>query len=232
MTDWLLPLRKGNDNEECRYSLRSMVANAGMVEGLDRLVVVGDCPSWLEPDAFIQGNAHRSGPVNLYENLVTACHSGVLAEKVIVTNDDFFAVDKADPAAIVHRGPLSEHIRRLQPNTWWAASMRITAVELRRAGIYDAVSYELHRPLAVDTERLGSILSGAWKGHGFPPQFRSLYGNIAGIGGQRDRDVKVVSRRGEIAGPWFSTSDGAWRSGWSERLMGMFDVATIWEKDA
>lgn len=226
MTDWLLPLRRG-ENEEATYAIRSWVANAGLCDE-DRLVIVGDLPPNLMPDVFIPGNTHRSGPVNVYDNILTACRSGLLSEHAVVVNDDMFAVEPCVPS-VTYRAPLADHIRALQPNTWWLASMRLTAVRLRQAGIYNGLSYELHRPLPIVVADMARILEDAWTGHGVPPQWRTMYGNLVGIGGEQTRDCKVVGRRGEFAGPWISTTDGAWRLGWADRLMPMFPNPTRWE---
>lgn len=231
MSDWLVPVRKG-ENPELRYAIRSWVRHAGMVEGLDRLVTVGDHPDWLEPDLHIPGNLHRSGPVNVFENIRTACTSGLLGDRAVIANDDMFAVDATDPTEVCYRRPLAEHIRGLQQNTWWSASLRLTHAYLRAHGVPQPLSFELHRPLAVNTAAMGSVLAEAWSGHGFPPQWRTLYGNLAGPSSPTQaRDSKVLSRRGEITGPWISTTDGAWKLGWGDRIMHMFPEPTMWEND-
>lgn len=229
MTDWLVPVREGDDNPELRYALRSWVTNCGMGDG-DRLVIVGYCPSWLTPDLFIPGNAHRTGPVNVYENIRNACASGLLGDRIIVANDDMFAVEPTDPATVYYRRPLIEHVRLLPSQaTWWGSSLRLTLAYLRKHGVEVPLSYELHRPLPVDTVDMARILAAAWDGHGYPIQWRSAYGNLHGIGGERADDIKFLGRRGAFRGPWASTTDGAWRLGWGDTLSAMFPTASPWE---
>lgn len=209
--DWLLPLRSG-ENEECRYAIRSWIQNAGLGAD-DQLVTVGDLPSWLEPDEHLPGNVARSGPVNVYTNVRDACMSGQLGDQAIIANDDMFAMEPTDPTVIAYRSSLTEHIARLpQRTSWWASSLRITAMMLRRRGIAQPLSYELHRPLLVGVGAMGWILTDCWAGVGIPPQFRSLYGNLHEIGGEQAADGKVVTRSNwPHSGPWLSSTDGSWR---------------------
>lgn len=228
MTDWLLPLRDGDDNPEARYAIRTWVANAGLGEG-DRLVTVGYCPTWLNPDLHIPGNDHRTGPINLYCNLRDSCTSGLLGEQAIVTNDDMFSIAPVDPTAIYYRATLAEHIKALPKQaTWWASSLRLTFAYLRRLGYEQPLSYELHRPLLVETERLGAVLSDAWRG-GIPVQWRTVYGNLASIGGEQSRDGKIVSRANfPPSVPWWSTTDASFR--WAgESIRRGFEEPTRWE---
>lgn len=226
--DWLLPLRDGNDNEEARYAIRTWVANAELGED-DRLVTVGFCPTWLEPDLHLPGNAHRTGPLNVYTNVRDACTSGKLGEHVIVANDDMYAIAPVDVSLIYYRATLAEHVNALpQKTTWWASSLRLTYAYLRKREVEVPLSYELHRPLLVETERMGQILTDAWHG-GIPVQWRSVYANLAGIGGEKCRDGKIVSRANfpPSVSVWSST-DASWR--WvSKSIMPAFEKPTRWE---
>lgn len=228
--DWLLPLRYGEDNEECRYAIRSWVANAGMSPG-DRLVTSGYCPTWLEPDLHLPGNRHKSGPLNVYTNIRDACASGLLSDRTVVVNDDMYAMEPLDPEAVWYRSTLREHIGTLrQQATWWASSLRLTHNYLRGAGIEMPLSYELHRPLPVDPSLMAQILTDAWSGNGFPVQWRTVYGNLADLRGAQDRDGKISSRRTYPPPvPWWSTTDGTW--GWAgAEIRERFPDPSRWER--
>jgi hypothetical protein len=214
---------------QARYAIRSWIANAGMTPE-DRIVTVGDFPVWLIQDLHIPGNKHRSGPANVYANVRDACASGLLADQVIVVNDDMFATEPTDPREIVYRSTLREHIARLpQQASWWASSLRLTHNYLRRQGVETPLSYELHRPLLVDTAVMADVLAQAWNGLGIPPQWRTLYGNLAGIGGEQASDGKVVSRANYPSpGPWLSTTAASWS--WLEnRIAEQFPLASPYE---
>lgn len=226
--DWIVPLRQGNDNPELRYALRTWVQNGGLGDD-DRLVTVGFCPTWLKPDLHLPGNEHRTGPINVWCNVRDACLSGELSEHAIIANDDFFLIAPVDPKVIYYRAALSEHIRALPAHvTWWSQSLRLTLAYLRRHGVEAPRSYELHRPLLVQTETMGELLAAAWHG-GIPPQFRSIYGNLANIGGEQSRDGKVVTRANfPPSVPIWSTTDGSWR--WvSKSIVPAFEKPSRWE---
>lgn len=228
--DWVLLLREGDENPEARYAIRSWIANAGLGES-DRLVIVGYCPTWLAPDLHIVGNAHRSGPLNVWDNVLLACSDMRLTPEVLICNDDQFAIEPTDPTEIVYRMPLAQHIRRLPLQaSWWASSLRLTHAYLRSHGVKDAMSYELHRPMLVNRAAMARHLTDAWSGHGFPPQFRTIYGGMEDIGGTPVRDCKVFSRKGDMLGPWISTTDGAWRLGWGEKIMPLFPEPSRYER--
>lgn len=230
--DWLLPLRAGDHNPECQHAIRSWVANAGMTPGTDRLVVVGDCPAWLRPDLFIPGNGHRSGPVNVWSNIRDACLTGDLTEQAIVVNDDFYAMEFANPRHIWHRGPLLDHVKRLARSTWWFASMRQT-IHVARKHADAPLSYELHRPLLIDTAAMGRVLADSWDGRGVVPQWRTVYGNALGIGGERTTDGKVIRSRDLPPLPWWSSTDGSWRTHETGRIIReTFTTPSPWEYGA
>lgn len=228
MLTWLLLLREGDDNPEARYAIRSWVANAGPV---DRLVTVGYRPTWLESDEHIPANDHRSGPLNVWHNLRTACESGVLSGDVVVANDDMFAVESVDPLTVNYRCPLRDHVKRLRPGTWWGASMRLTLAALRKRGIEAPLSYELHRPLPIDADAMARVLRECWSGAGIPPQWRTLYGNVEQIGGEQSSDCKVYNRATDaMHGPWVSTTDGTWRnSDAGKHVRATFTEPSRWE---
>lgn len=233
MTDWLLPLRAGEENEELRHALRSWVQNAGMDPEHDRLVTVGDRPSWLRSDLHLPGNTHRISSVNVYDNILEACSRGGLSDQILVVNDDFFAMTPVDPWEVVYRRPLVEHIRGLPNRSWWERSLRKTLHYLRAQGIEQPLSYELHRPFPCDSQKMAEVLGRAWDRAAYPPpQWRTLYGNLCAVGGTPARDGKVFSAaHPEPEGPWWSTTDGSWRVSRSAAVIReRFTTPTRWER--
>jgi hypothetical protein len=76
---------------------------------------------------------------------------------------------------------------------------------------------------------MADVLADCWDGHGFPPQWRSLYGNLLDVGGVQRPDGKVVSRaQFPPTLPWWSSVDGSWR--WMrEHVAPLFPEPTRWE---
>lgn len=235
VSTWILPLRDG-ENEEARYAIRSWVANAGMAEG-DRLVTIGGHPPWLRSDLHLPGNHHKSGPANVYANVRDACAAVADLDPddfpALIVNDDFYAMAPVDPWEIAYRSTLREHIGRLpQRTSWWASSLRLTHNYLRGQGVETPLSYELHRPFPCDPRAMATELARAWNGHGFPVQWRTVYGNLrwqAYPDPVQAADGKIVSRANfPPAVDWWSTTDASWR--WvGDTIRKKFPEPTRWE---
>lgn len=186
------PVRPGDDNTELRYALRSL-ENMGEI---DEVWIVGDKPSWLTGVRFIEGNLWGTKPRNVYNNILTLCQEADVPDEFVMMNDDFFIME---PHAVVpeYRCSLAEHLatlNRLQRGSWWERSLLHTQEFLAAAGCESPLSYELHRPFAVNKARMAETLERA---AGFrpdnPPQWRTLYGNLWHIGGEQRDDNKVYA---------------------------------------
>ncbi len=233
MIDLICPCREGDQNPELRYASRTWVKNLTF----DRLVIVGYCPSWLEPDLFIPGNDGPTPQSNVYGNVLKACETPGISEVAIVVNDDFFVLDQVGTPEIWYRSTLQEHLstprlqRSMRTASWWAMSLHSTLVALQTVGVENPLSYELHVPLVVDTARMAEIL------HYFenvtphnPIQWRSAYGNVCGIGGEKHADGKRYG-----AGPlgedlYVSTEDRSFKY-FRRKIAEMFPAPTRFEKE-
>jgi hypothetical protein len=217
--DWLVPVRPPNgerfDNPELRTAIRSWVTNGGLGPD-DTLWVIGHKPRWLTGDVrHLPGNRFKSKPLNVWDNLRRAIEHPEMPEQVIAANDDFVIVEPADPAEIAYRGMLADHIDMLTNRTsWWIKSLRATLDYLRGVGINEPLSYELHRPLLVDTARMEQALREAsWHSVDNPPQWRTVYGNRWQIGGTQQPDGKIYPSTAEKpATPFWSTTDSSFKS--------------------
>jgi len=213
--DVVYPVRPGESNEELRFSLRSLAVNFPH----DRVVIVGDKPSWVRNVEFIPGN--EGGPLephyNVYRNIWRACERGDLSDRLVIFNDDFFVTEPVTSVPVLYRSTLSEHInlpRVRRAGGWWLESLRLTRLCLQAHGIAEPLSYELHVPFEVDRARMAEVL--ALFQHvepSTPPQWRSLYGNLVGIGGEPAADVKHIGPRAyttaRLSRPFHSTDDGS-----------------------
>ncbi|AID58986.1 hypothetical protein PBI_GAIA_170 [Mycobacterium phage Gaia] len=212
VTTYLFPIRPGDNNEELRFSLRSLEAN--MPEG--DVWTVGYKPKWLRGVTHIKGNLWDSSASNVFNNIRVACEHRRIPSHVIVMNDDFFAVDPIGTVPLYYRSTLTEHLAlpRLvrERNQWWAQSLRTTRLILQGHGIADPLSYELHMPFPVNTGKMAEVLNmvSAVTPEN-PPQWRSLYGNLCGIGGEPNpRDAKCYAA-GELRRPFHSTDDRSFK---------------------
>lgn len=186
----LYVVRPGNDNEELRYSLRSL-QNLPLVTSV---TVVGDHPSWMVPDQFVKGNPNKlavrsNGPANIR----LAVDSPRVPDEFYLMNDDFYITAPVTEVVPMHRGSLHQHWRRRTTKTTsYAQTLLQTEELLKEHGVESSFSYEVHVPMLMTKERLAQVfeefgLDGKPK---WIRQYRSLYGNFHAVGGTEIVDPK------------------------------------------
>jgi hypothetical protein len=198
-------VKRGDKNEELRYSLRSL---ANLPHG--RVWIVGHVPRWVDNVEHIPGNRHSTKWRNVYDNLQLACEHG--PDRFVVMNDDFFVMALMWRLPSLYRGTLDRHIASCRQSDW-RRSLVATKAWLAGQGITSPLSYELHVPVVMDRARLGEVLDLAHTA-GTLPQWRTLYGNYWQVPALMAPDCKVRTTRQEWTpgGPFISTDDGTWRS--------------------
>lgn len=178
--DYVYICRSG-DNEELRYSLRSISKNAP--EG--RVWLVGGKPDWYSGNfVSVRATSHKYN--NARNNLHAIVGSSEISDNFVLMNDDFFVVRKVDEIKTYHGGLLSDKIKRYksEPGTTVYTGMLTTTYRtLRRRGVDAPLDYELHVPMPMTKEGLFMALQAncLW---------RSAYGNLANVGGEQTVDVK------------------------------------------
>ena len=211
-------------NEELRYSLRSAHAHAGV----ENVWIVGDPPPWYTGPR-IPGNRFRTKQRNVWDNVRILAEHPDLPEQVAVWNDDMYALT---PTTIEmnYRATLADHIAPLKPS-WWRESLALTQQWLTQQGIAEPLSYELHRPFPIHRAAMAGILADAAHLSPLnPPQWRTLYGNLARAGGTKDGDGKVYGAHTPVpAGAWMSSTDRSFGSV-QVRLRRTFPRRSPWER--
>src|SRR5690606_39540102 len=114
---------------------------------------------------------------------------------------------------------------------WWKQSLELARDYLIAQGIAEPLSYELHRPFPIVRADMARILADAAKVNPLnPPQWRTLYGNLANAGGGQDVDGKLSSRHATAkGGAWLSTVDHSF-AGVQSRVRTGFKVRSPWER--
>lgn len=229
----ICPVRPGDSNEELRYAIRSWEANLHLGSDL-RLLIVGDCPSWLSPDNFIKGNQSKSMPLNVWRNVRDgAVEARAMGHaEVVFMNDDFFCLDPVGAILPVRRNcTLAAHIAGIGPGSaqWWPKSLALTASWLAEAGFPHPWSYEVHRPLFCKPEDMVSALD-AWDGpmDGALPQWRTMYGVLNEVEAYPVADGKLSRKTPGVGTPWVSTSDSTWRI-YAQSFKKRFQKPSRWE---
>lgn len=214
MTDALLdiiyPVRPGDDNEELRYSLRSLRNFPH-----NQVWIVGHKPPWVTNTRYIPGNRQRHRRANLWHNILAACQHPDVSDEVVIFNDDFFITQPIDHAPILSRGTLDDHInlKRVQRGApWWRDSLITTRAVLQTLGHLNPISYELHTPFPANKHLMAETLERFQHitPHN-PPQWRSLYGNLHITTSRRAGEDAKAYCRGPLRTPFHSTEDASFR---------------------
>jgi hypothetical protein len=213
--DIVYPVRKGEWNEELRYSLRSL---SNLPHG--RVWIVGHKPSWVrvkqtgQPGVRYWPRPQRSSKYrNANESLVEVATEigNSLTSPFLLFNDDFYVMKPIEWVPTLHMGRLAEVIelyrKRHHTGAYWRG-MVSTYRLLQEHGISDPLSYELHVPMPIWREPLLK----AWEiGKSLEVlHIRTVMGNLMGLGGEQSQDVKAYGRReveALLQGPFFSSND-------------------------
>jgi hypothetical protein len=204
VTDVLYIVRRGDRNEELRYSLRSL---ANLPHGT--VWIVGHRPKWVQGVEHIPGNRFMQSWYNVFDNLRIATEQ-VPAPRFVVMNDDFFILRPTRRLPSLVRGLLADHLAISRG--WWRATLLATVQHLEAACIEAPLSYELHVPVLMERDKLGEVLAAA-KMRPMPPQWRTLYGNVHRVPAEVALDVKLRNRRHEWSTDtaFLSTEDWTFR---------------------
>jgi hypothetical protein len=178
----LVYICRNGQNEELRYSIRSAVKNLPH----DKIWVVGGKPDWYNGN-YIQVNQTRNKYSNARENLKALVASEEISESFVLMNDDFYILNKIDSIPYMHSKTLDEKIKAredLFSGNSYNKLLRETIRSVSRKVEGPVIDYELHVPMVMEKNKLSHVLKfmGLW---------RSIYGNIFGVGGTEITDVKV-----------------------------------------
>lgn len=226
--DYVYTCRAG-DNEELRYSIRSVVQN--LPEG--RIWLVGGKPDWyLGNYIHVEDEKNKFYSINKCWNAISK--SSDISEDFVLMNDDFYAINKIDKVEPMHGGLLSEKIKRYSDqhgNNKYAQILLRTNKQLFHMGIRNPLDYDIHVPLPISKSKITEqVLSG------LAP--RSLYGNINSISGNFINDVKVYDKSDninysfdytKIESSWISSVDGSFKDIYENILKDRFNIKTQYE---
>lgn len=176
---------RAGENEELRYSIRSV----NHFFPTAKIWVVGEPPKWYDGD-YIKVKQTATKYRNAYNNLTAIALSNQLPEEIVIMNDDFYFINEVESFGPFHEGKLIDKYE-LYFDTYQMSAYTKKIFEtynrLRRLKIDEPMSYELHVPLLVERRKLLMVMKYdtlLW---------RSMYGNLFGIGGEEMVDVKFYT---------------------------------------
>lgn len=204
--DVVYVVRQGEDNEELRWSLRSL---ANLPHG--QVCLAGYRPAWATGVLHLSTMQDGSKYANSTRNLLTACMDDRLSDDVVLMNDDFFVMTQVPgDLPTMHRGPVPL-VARTYPHGRYRQGMTETAALLEELGVEEPVSYELHVPMIVNRAAMVETLRVGVESGIDCLHKRTLYGNLMQLGGRLAEDVKVHNAK-QVGWSWYpflSTSDSS-----------------------
>lgn len=182
--------RKG-DNEELRYSIRSIVKNLPE----SRIWLVGYKPDWYV-GGFIEAEDIGSKFTNIFNAMKVAANDKRISNNFIFMNDDFFLLKPIKRIPRLHGGRLIDKIQEYRRLTdgggTYVSLLSKTYKKLVMAGIADPIDYDIHVPMYFNKKNLDLVIDGAT----LP---RSMYGNKFNISGKEMVDVKKYNPRSSLS---------------------------------
>ena len=196
------------DNEELRYSLRSLSNFPHR-----KVCFYGGCPKRLKPD--IHFNFPQNGKTK-WENvglmLRSACNNNAITKNFWLFNDDFFIMNKVLHPVNYFSGDLYKRIVQLEDKhggiTPYSSELRKMCQELEALGCASK-NYAVHFPMLINRHKALELLNITNN-----PMFRCLYGNYANVKAEWTTDCKIISKyKGWKGSNYLSTVDESFRDG-------------------
>lgn len=189
--DLVVPVREGAANEQLRYALRSWAAHLPH----RRVWLVGHRPRWAARVGHIATQQRGTKYVNTTVAMRAACEHPGVSDPFLWCNDDYFVMHSVEQMPVLHRGRVVdvEAYYAARASGAYLRGMRETRALLESLGHPDPLSYELHVPLPV--EKAGMVHALDAGRHLDVLHKRTLYANLAELGGVEIRDVKILHRR-------------------------------------
>lgn len=186
--DYVYICREG-DNEELRYSIRSVVKN--LPEG--NIWLIGGKPEW-----YIGNFIEVKNIGNKFEN-ITQCYYKIInddriSNNFILMNDDFFAIKKIENIKNYYDGLLEDKIKKhmeINGISSYTFALKTAKKILLKNKIKQIFNYEIHMPMIFDKQKLKKI-----KDLSLAP--RSLYGNLFNIGEESIKDIKIYDKKSDF----------------------------------
>lgn len=206
--DILYIVKQSEDNPELKYSLRSLKnLNHGHV------FIAGYKPSWVDERVeHIPNQQSGNKYQNIRSNWVAALNDPRLGDEFVLMNDDFYVLKPTKYVPALRRlKPIEHYIElfsKVNPDSYYVTTMKQARDLVRSWGIKEVDSYELHVPMTFNKQKAKQLLTLLPDDYPLT-HFRTLYGNYYKLGGERIRDVKIVSDTHDISydGRFLSTHD-------------------------
>lgn len=164
----------GKDNEELRYSIRSVCKN---FKSFNKLWIIGSKPDYINPDGYIEMYLNGNKYQNVREAIITALKDPRISDNFWLFNDDFFVMKKIkedpcyfDESLFAWCGKI---IYRNNGFSDYTVKM-FNEIRLLKENDLDVKNFEVHIPMLINKEKALKM----HEKYNTIPAFRSTYGNI------------------------------------------------------
>jgi hypothetical protein len=224
-------LCRSGDNEELRYSIRSVVKNTEN----PIIWVVGGKPSWYTGN-YIKSDQSGDKYKNVIGSLKAIVNHQDIPDDFILMNDDFYIIKPIDKIQTYHGGKFENKVELFSKNaksSYYTSILKNTMRELKNAGIHQPLDYAIHVPIELNKDKLFTVIRSR-------VSIRTMYGNLFSLGGTEVDDVKfhrIATRKwannpdlDTIDFEYLSTSDDSFLEVYEYILKDMFSDPSPYEK--
>lgn len=218
-------LKRNVKSAELRYSLRSVEKNFPH----RRVLFFCGCPTGIKPDKLVSFVQKGDTPWERVRNSIKlVCLTRDVSDDFWLFNDDFFIMQPVTkPFVYRNNRDLYDRAGRAQGSAW--SQNLIKAADALKAKGYGTDDYAMHLPMLINKEKALETIA-EFRPY---PMFRSLYGNMHKLGGQRRGDCKIQKMDEMPTGKekFLSTSDESFKSGKvGEYIRSQFPDKCRWER--
>lgn len=191
-------VRKGDANDELRYSLRSLKNLPH-----DNVFIAGYKPKWCKNINHIPVDQTESKTLNVRKNIQAALNCSDVSNDFIYMNDDFYIMQPIEKLPLLTRGTIEDVIAKFKAKN--IRSRYLETMEAMRDYLIELKtptrnSYELHIPMEINRHKMLEmyVMQRSQKNEFRRGHTRTLYGNFFNIGGTPTEDVKIYDSAREI----------------------------------
>lgn len=211
--DLVYILKPSSENEEFRYSLRSVVKHA---KNYGKIITIGGQVTGITTDINIslrQVGKTKYDRVNI--TLKEICLNPLISDNFILMNDDFFLMQDLDMSKLknYYRCSMKDYLDILvrdNARSEYTNRLARTAMALETLNL-DTKCYELHVPMLFNKHKLLEVY-GVFTGF---CGSRTLYGNYHHLKSTQINDCKIFTKGDDFDKnlPWLSTTDASFKLG-------------------
>ena len=169
--DFVYILKDTEKNEELKYSLRSIEANASNL--INKIVFVGGKPKGFtgylhvnNPQIF--NTKHKNAIMGIY----AACKTKDITDNFVLMNDDFYIMQQIEDITKYYDGSMKARIDALPDGSYKDQMKSYYDILVKEINV--PLNYAVHTPMLINKRLAATMIEQCEPEH----NFRNLYGNL------------------------------------------------------